>query len=323
MLGVEERARIENPAVPLSSANIVAALGLGESTPAGVSVNQEKAMGITAFWAGVGAISRAKAGLPISVFEDMGSSRRRAKEHSAYRLLHVRPNPMMSPFTFKELTAAHILTWGNWYAEIEYNGAEEPIALWPLLPDRTDVEIRNGEKLYWTVINGSRVWLASRRVLHVPGLGFDGLKGYNVIKMHRDSLGLSIAANEYGAQFFGNSGRPSGFLKHPGKPLPDERLQCLQTFVLYGFGHLVFPHRSGRSRTGAVFKRIGAGKSHLFHQLQRTQLWSVLLWRHRMWQVQQRWCGQNHHRLPMCRLEMLLRILQAGQEKVRTGNTVR
>ena len=83
----------------------------------------------------------------------------------------------------------------------------------------------NGEKIYHTVINGVRIRLSADRVLHVPGLGFDGLRGYNVVRIHRDSLGLTVAANEYGAQFFSNSARPSGYIVHPGTPDQPERAQ--------------------------------------------------------------------------------------------------
>lgn len=242
---MEQRARIENPAVPISSASIVEALGLGYDTPAGVSVNHDKAMGITAFWCGVRAISQTIAGLPLQVYKKVDQNKRQlALEHPTYRLLFKRPNKFMSAFTFKEMRTAHILTWGNNYAEIERDGAGRPIALWPLLPDRTGVEIvKKGtrniitgqaahdqiaadyEKVYYTIINGVRVWLSADRVLHVPGLSFDGLRGYNVVKVHRDSLGLTVATNEYGAQFFGNSARPSGFLSHPGTPGKDDRTQ--------------------------------------------------------------------------------------------------
>lgn len=192
-------------------------------TTTGVKVNHNSAMGITAFWNGVRIISQTIAMLPLEVFERQERGRRLAREHPVYKLLHLRPNPHMTPYTFKEIRTAHVLTWGNSYAEIEYDKAGRPIALWPLLPDRTGVEIKDGKKLYWTIVNGIKVWLAPDRVLHVPGLGFDGLQGYNVIRMHRESLGLTIAANQYGAQFFGNSGRPSGVLKHPGKPDKEER----------------------------------------------------------------------------------------------------
>lgn len=223
---LERRGRAENPKVPLSAANVLESLGMEVSTPAGVSVTADKALGITAFWAGVRAISQTWAGLPCQVFERTGEkSRKRAPDHPTHRLLAIRPNPHMSPFTWKEMRAAHILTWGNNYSEIEYDGAGRPIALWPLLPDRTGVEVKNGKKVFWTMVDGVKVWLAANRVLHVPGLGYDGIRGYNVIKVHRDSLGLSIAANEYGATFFGNSGRPSGALTHPGKPNKEERAE--------------------------------------------------------------------------------------------------
>lgn len=224
---MEARARIDNPKVPLSAANILDALGMGQPTPAGVAVTHDRALGITAFWAGVGKIAKTIASLPLEVYEKQGETRRQAVEHPARKLLFQRPNPFMTPFTFKEIRTAHMLTWGNSYAEIERDGAGRPIGLWPLLPDRTGVEVRNGAKLYWTEVKvkgtSTRVWLAADRVLHVPGLSFDGLQGYNVIKVHRDSLGLSIAANQYGAEFFGNSGRPSGILTHPGKPDDAER----------------------------------------------------------------------------------------------------
>jgi HK97 family phage portal protein len=218
-----ERRSIENPAVPLSSANISEVFST--STPSGVSVTSDKALGLTAFWAGVRVISQTIAGLPCKPYERTPNGRRLADEHEVYQVLQVRPNPMMSPFTFREIRAAHCLTWGNSYAEIERDNAGRVMALWPLLPDRTGVEIKDGKKLYWTIINNNKIYLASDKVLHVPGLGFDGLQGYNVIKVHRDSLGLSIAANEYGSTFFGNSGRPSGVLSHPGSIEPADRTQ--------------------------------------------------------------------------------------------------
>src|SRR5690606_3790212 len=113
--------------------------------------------------------------------------------------------------------------WGNSYAEIERDGAGRPIALWPLLPDRTGVEVKNGEKVYWAIVDGAKVYLAADRVLHVPGLGFDGLRGYNVIKLFRDSLGLRSVANRYRAEFFGNGGRSAGLLTHPSRVDDAER----------------------------------------------------------------------------------------------------
>ncbi len=220
---MEQRARIENPKVPLSSANVLASLGLEHTSSSGVSVTHDKAMGITAFWAGIRLISQTIAGLPCQVYERKGKESELAEKHPVHKLLYTRPNPMMTPFTFKEIRTGHCLSWGNSYAEIEYDRGSRPIALWPLLPDRTEPEIIDGKKIYWTIVNGTKVWLDADRVLHVPGLGFDGIKGYNVIKIHRESLGLTIASNRYGAKFFENSGKPSGVIRHPGNPDTDER----------------------------------------------------------------------------------------------------
>jgi HK97 family phage portal protein len=218
-----KRARVENPSTPLSASNIATVLGLSSKTAVGKTVNHDGALGLTAFWAGVRVISQTIAGLPLKAYLHTSSGREPATGHSIYKVLHERPNPYMSPFIFKEIRIAHCLTWGNSYAEIEYNNAGQVIGLWPLLPDRTGAELVDGKKKYWTYVSGTKIWLDADRVLHVPGLGFDGLRGYNVVQLHRESLGLSIAANEYGATFFGNSGKPSGVLTHPGAPTKDVR----------------------------------------------------------------------------------------------------
>jgi len=224
-MALEKRARLENPKTPISAASALEHFD-AEASPSGVSVSPDRALGITAFWAGVRAISQTIAGLPLQVYERVDDrTRRPAPDHPVYQLVFKRPNPNMSAFTFKEMRILHLLMWGNAYAEIQVGGDGRPEALWPLLPDRTDVVVRDGQKYYSTIIDDKKIMLSPDKVLHVPGPGFDGLQGYNVIKVHRDSLGLSAAANEYGARFFGNSGRPSGYIKHPGEPNEEERKQ--------------------------------------------------------------------------------------------------
>ena len=214
---METRSRLENPAVPISSETVLQHLGVQPSS-AGPQINTaEKALGITAYWAGVRTISQAIASLPLGVFERLEKGRKPLRNHGVNQLLALRPNPRMTPYTFKELRIVHQLTHGNSYAEIERDGAGRPIGLWPLLPDRSGVAIINGGKWYYTEIDGVRIWLPPEKVLHVPGMGFDGLRGYSVIHVHRESLGFTAATNKYGASFFENSARPSGFLSHPGK----------------------------------------------------------------------------------------------------------
>ena len=227
---LERRQRLENPATPISSAAVMEALGFGESTPAGVTINSTKALGLSAFWAGVRMISQTIAGLPLGVYEHTDKGRRLAAEHPVHRLLSVSPNSYMNAFQMKELQMVHLLMKGNSYNEIEWSHASKPVGLWPLSPDGTTPYLRSGQKFYDTMVGdeerpGSLVRLGNERVLHIAGMGWDGIQGYNVVHVHRDTLGLTHAANEYGARFFGNSGRPSGYLSHPGKPGIDERVQ--------------------------------------------------------------------------------------------------
>jgi HK97 family phage portal protein len=69
------------------------------------------------------------------------------------------------------------------------------------------------------------VILPPSQVLHIPGLGFDGLVGYSPIAMARNAIGMSIAAEEYGAKFFSNGAAPGGVLEHPGIVKDPERIR--------------------------------------------------------------------------------------------------
>jgi HK97 family phage portal protein len=119
----------------------------------------------------------------------------------------------------------HLLLWGNAYAQIVRNGKGEIIALYPLMPNKMEVDRDENGKLYYIYCRSSEeaptmpnstMYLAPSDVLHVPGLGFDGLVGYSPIAMAKNAIGMSIACEEYGAKFFANGAAPSGVLEHPG-----------------------------------------------------------------------------------------------------------
>ena len=107
----------------------------------------------------------------------------------------------------------HLLLYGNAYAQIIQNGKGEVIALYPLMANRMSVDRDDKGHLYYqyqmqdsdapTMKNGT-VILKPSDVLHVPGLGFDGLVGYSPIAMTKNAIGLAIATEEYGAKFFAN-----------------------------------------------------------------------------------------------------------------------
>ena len=195
-------------------------------TTAGKAVTERSAMQMTAVYSCVRILAEAVAGLPLHVYlySDSGG-KEKAVEHPLYRLLHDEPNPEMSSFVFRETLMTHLLLWGNAYAQIIRNGKGEIIALYPLMANKMSVDRDENGQLYYRytkspdeapTMPNNTVILFPRDVLHIPGLGFDGLVGYSPIAMAKNAIGLAIATEEYGAKFFANGAAPSGVLEHPG-----------------------------------------------------------------------------------------------------------
>lgn len=195
------------------------------SSASGKYVNERSAMQMTAVYSCVRILSEAVASLPLHVYRYTGAGSEKATEHPLYHLLHDEPNPEMTSFVFRETLMAHLLLWGNAYSQIIRNGKGEVIALYPLMPDRMNVDRDEKGRLYYEyrtstddakTMKGSTVRLKPSDVLHIPGLGFDGLVGYSPIAMAKNAIGLAIATEEYGSKFFANGATPSGILEYPG-----------------------------------------------------------------------------------------------------------
>ena len=200
-------------------------------TSSGKYVTERSAMQMTAVYCCVRILSEAVASLPLQFYrytDDGGKEK--AVDHPLYFLLHDEPNPEMTSFIFRETLMTHLLLWGNAYSQIIRNGKGEVVALYPLMPDRMKVDRDEHGRLYYeyTVYDsddvdgrkgtnkvGRTVRLQPHDVLHIPGLGFDGLVGYSPIAMAKNAIGLAIATEEYGSKFFANGAAPSGVLEHP------------------------------------------------------------------------------------------------------------
>ena len=198
---------------------------MGGST-SGKRVNERSAMQMTAVYSCVRILSEAVAGLPLHLYRyTENGGKEKATGHPLYFLLHDEPNPEMTSFVFRETLMTHLLLWGNAYAQIIRNGKGEILALYPLMPDRMTVDRDDKGRLYYEyqvsnedapTMKGNLVRLQPSDVLHIPGLGFDGLVGYSPIAMAKNAIGMAIACEEYGAKFFANGAQPSGVLEHPG-----------------------------------------------------------------------------------------------------------
>lgn len=196
-------------------------------TTSGKPVNERTAMQTTAVYSCVRILAETIASLPLHVYAyKEGGGKELLCNHPLYTLLHDEPNPEMTSFVFRETLMSHLLIWGNAYAQIIRDGAGRVVGLYPLLPDHMDVDRDAKGNLVYTYSRQSdenpnfktlgNITLRSDEVLHIPGLGFDGLVGYSPIAMAKNAVGMTLACEEYGASFFANGANPGGVLEHPG-----------------------------------------------------------------------------------------------------------
>ena len=209
---------------------------IGSSSSSGKRVNQNSAMNITAVYACVRILSEAIAGLPLHTYKHTKSGgKEKAVNHPLYFLLHDEPNPEMTSFVFRETLMSHLLLWGNAYSQVIRNGRGDVLALYPLAPNRMTVDRLPNGKIYYIyspndndnpkLQNKGQVYLKKEDVLHIPGLGFNGLIGYSPIAMAKNAIGMAMACEEFGAKFFANGANPSGVLEHPGTIKDPEKLR--------------------------------------------------------------------------------------------------
>ncbi len=194
-------------------------LFVNRNSAAGKPVTEESALQITTVYACVRVLAETLAGLPLHVFRYNSSGRKeKHRNHPLYKLLHDEPNPEMTSFAFRETLMSHLLLWGNAYAQVIRDGTGVVRALYPLMPNRMAVKRSESGQVYYEYSreSGEQVPLTAENVLHIPGLGFDGLVGYSPIDMAREAIGLAMATEEYGAKFFANGAAPGGVLEHPG-----------------------------------------------------------------------------------------------------------
>lgn len=184
-----------------------------------MTVDHDTALTLSALFAAVRLISEDIAKLPWQAYRRTAENQReRVRNSRVEYLLDQRPNNEMTAFSFRETLVAWALTWGNGYAEIQRDAGNRPVALWPIGPDRVECK-RDDNGIYYEVSNGSgpKSIIGPENIYHLHGLGYDGLTGYSVISYAARSVGLGMAADQFGASFFGNNAVLGGYLEHPGK----------------------------------------------------------------------------------------------------------
>jgi HK97 family phage portal protein len=169
----------------------------------------------------------------------------------------------MTAFAFRETLMGHLLLWGNAYAQIVRNGKGQVLGLYPLMPNKMRVDRDQNGRIYYVYTRTQedsklgetgQVYLDAKDVLHIPGLGFDGIMGYSPIAMAKNAVGMAIACEEYGAKFFANGASPGGVLEHPGIVKDPERVRESWNSVYQGSGN---SHKIAVLEEGMKYTPIG------------------------------------------------------------------
>ncbi len=239
----ESRSSLENPKIPISSKEIMAYFE-GMPTSTGLTVNEDKVMGVAAILSVIRVLAEGIAALPLETYRRTeNGGRERATDHPAYRMLKLRPNPFMSAMRYYELAMKHVVLRGRHYAEIQFDSSGYPVAFWPLSPTDTEPVYTERESLvYVTTIGNERVGLPDYRVLHISALG-DGIKGGGLLDYSRETAGYAAALDQYQGKFFANGAHTNGFLKHPAT-LTDSARERLKSAWKMAHGGLSNAHRT-------------------------------------------------------------------------------
>ena len=188
----------------------------GSTTASGSKVDEETSLKFTGVLAAVSLRSELVASFPKEILINKNGSRSPDFNDPLYKLLAYQPNQFMNAFTFWELNNMYLDLHGNAYNYISRSKGQV-VALTPIHPD--NVEIRTEDKLIYRCSNSGRVINGDHgpgKILHFKDLSLDGVKGRSRILLAREAIGLGLAAEKFGGEFFGNGTQARGVLQHPG-----------------------------------------------------------------------------------------------------------
>lgn len=248
--------------------NLYQILGSGGPTYTGKTVSEYTALNCSVVWACTRIISETVASLPLHLMRSSrDGSKFQYKEHPLYGVLHDEPNPDMSDMELRETLTAHAVTWGNAYAEIVRDSSLRCIGLWPIAPDRVTPKKNANKDLIYEVTTpgGSPKSLRGSKtaadklpeILHIRGLGFDGIRGYSVISQARNSIALAQIQEEYAAKYFANGGRRPYTLEHPQRFKNDQEFQQFRARWEEGYGGSDNFHKPPILEGGLKYQELG------------------------------------------------------------------
>ena len=231
----------------------------GQPSYTGVNVSGDMVMNFSAVFCAVNIIAGTIASLPLQLYRRIGEGAKEPyRDHPLYYLLHNQPNPEMTSYVFREIMQSHLLLRGNAYAEIIPDRIGRPAELWPWNPLAVSIKRGDDEQIYYAVREGAgeERKVPAERMLHIPGLGFDGRMGYSVITKARETFGLGLGMEEFQARFYGQGANVGSVLTHPGK-LGDKAFERLKKDIDEKRTGLGQAHRTMILEEGMGLEKMG------------------------------------------------------------------
>lgn len=250
----EHRASLENPATPLTDSSLLDWMG-GAPTDAGVPVSERSSLHTPAVWRAVALIAGVSASLPLHTYKTG------TKDRADSPLLGD-PHPELTPLELWRLAYVHRVLWGNSYLQKVRAPSGQVKELWPIGPDRVDVklvkpdgDVPGGKRFFVTDDWGVLHALTSRDVMHIPGLGYDGLKGLSPVTLAAQGISLAQAAEKGAARLFGRGNLMSGVLQTEQRLTP-EQAKALKAGWRAKIGGIENAHEIAVLDSGASFKPV-------------------------------------------------------------------
>lgn len=221
LFGLFERRSLENPAQPLTAEAVAEYLG-AMPNESGMPVTERSSLHMPAVWRSVALIAGVSSALPLHAYAQ--GTRDKAKAP-----LLDDPHPELTPLELWRLPYVHRVLWGNGYLQKVRNRAGVVTELWPIMPDRVRVGrvppddlLPSGKIFEVTDDRGVQHALTTREILHIPGLGYDGITGCSPVRLAAEGIGLAQAAEKSAARLFGKGNIMSGVLQTEQRLNPEQ-----------------------------------------------------------------------------------------------------
>ena len=242
----------------------------------GVNVTANTALNLSAVFACVRRSSETLSTLPVHVFRKTETGRQEV-ESPVTHLLGRSPNPWMPANVFREVIQGHLELRGKAFAEIVRDGRGIPVELWPIHPDNIKIDVSISGRLVYTYIPTGYPFQAEK-ILHFRGLGSNGIDSYSPVALAKESIGLGLAAQEYGARFFGQGTNMGGFIQHKGT-LSDEAWDRLRTDLNQKYLGLEKTHGLIILEEGMEYQKIGLSNDDAqFLETRKFQVSEIARW---------------------------------------------